>query len=73
MLCLQIKDLEQRLSKASEEKGLLADRLKASEDSVQSLQAELHTTKTALEAKQTEFKQVQDKVGPPYQQVLANY
>ena len=62
LCCLQVKDLEQRLTKVTDAKASVEEKLKASEHFVQSLEAELQTTKATLEARQAELKESQDRV-----------
>ena len=62
VLDFQVKDLERRLSEAMDAKAALEDGLKSSEHFTRSLETELQSTKAALEAGQTELREVQDKV-----------
>jgi chromosome segregation ATPase len=59
---VQVKDLEQKLSKITDSKTSVEEKLKTSEHFVQSLETELQTTRANLEARQTELKESQDKV-----------
>lgn len=59
---LQIKDLEQRLSKVTDSKSVFEEKLKTSEHLVVSLETELQSTKSSLEAREAELEQVQEKV-----------
>lgn len=61
-MCWQVKDLEQRLAKVTDDKTSVEEKLKTSEHFVQSLESELQTTKANLEARQAELKESQDKV-----------
>ena len=60
-LMSQVKDLGQRLSKATDGKTLAEENHQALERREQSMEAELVTTKTCLEARQEELSEVKDK------------
>lgn len=57
-----MKDLEFRLSEMTSSKATLEESLKTSEHFARSLETELQTTKTSLEDKQKELKEIQDRV-----------
>ena len=63
---VQVKDLETRLAEMSSSKAALEENMKTSEHFARSLEAELQTTKTSLEGKQKELKEVQDRVSSSY-------